>query len=103
MQCSIKILTNFFVSDIPEQLTFVPQHLHNDILSFTMTWRPQDHTNETDYQITVSPPSRYGPDVITGTTSVTLGLDNRTQYNITISSSVCTDRVNTTFIFGKNI
>ena len=55
----------------------------------------------TEYLVTVSPPPPIGPDEVTTASSALISLEDNTQYNFTISWSVCQARFNTTFVFGK--
>ena len=67
-----------------------------------MVEQSSDQLN-TEYLVTVSPPPPIGPDEVTTASSALISLEDNTQYNFTVSWSVCQERFNATFVFGKII
>ncbi len=89
-----------FILNFPTE----PLIIHTELILAPHQNSPVDVSNRTLYEVTVSPPPLHGPHVITDTTSVTLvtlALDYSTQYNITVSTSLCGNARNASFITGN--
>ena len=95
----------FLFSDfckIPSEIILIPQHHFSDVMNFTMTWSPFDPLKITDYQISISPSPVHGPYVVDSRIMM-VGLVNGTHYNITITSSICSERDIKHYEFGKTL